>query len=148
MKSVVVVVVITGAVLLAGDVAAQTRGGTSPASLRITQRALMAMCVNEVSVDPSMRRWTVGPEEVRLTVTMRNEPRYPYGDDGPAGVATIAFRPEPGHRYEVEVRADGQSFARRVWTAGNWTPVVRDRTTEQIVSSPPEWTAPSCSPAR
>ena len=147
MKSAVVVVVVTAAVLLAGDVAAQTRGGTSPATLRITQRALMAMCVNDVSVDPAMRRWTVGPQEVRLTMTMRNEPRYPSGDR-PAGVATIAFRPEPGHRYEVEVRADGQSFARRVWTPGTWTPVDRDRTTEQIVCTPPEWTAPSCSPAR
>ena len=140
-------VVATVALLLAGDVTAQTRGRTSGASLRITQRALIAMCKNDVRVEPSMRRWTVGADEVRLTVTMRNEPRYPDRGHGPPGAATIAFRPEAGHRYEVEVRADGGSFARRVWTAGNWTPVVRDRTTDQIVSSPPDWTPTACSSA-
>jgi hypothetical protein len=140
--------VVLAALLLAGDIHAQSAAAAPTASLRITQRALVAMCMNDVPVESSKRRWTIGPQEVRLTVTMRNEPRHAHEVAGPAGRAAIAFRPEPGHRYEIEVRADSQSFARRVWTARNWTPVVRDRTTEQIVSTPPDWSPAACLPTR
>lgn len=135
---------LTAVALLSGATYAQGSSAEASASLRITQRALVAMCVNDAPVKPSERRWSVGPDDVRLTVTMRNEPRYPDREHGAAGRAAISFRAEPGHRYEVEVRADRESFSRRVWTAGRWTPVVRDRTTEQIVSSTPDWSPAEC----
>jgi hypothetical protein len=79
---------------------------------------------------------------------MRNQPRpgrAPAGDADP-GTAIVRFTPEPGHRYEVEVRADAAAFSARVWPKGHWTPVVRDRTTDRVVSGDPEWTAPPCTP--
>jgi len=39
------------------------------------------------------------------------------------------------------VRADSTAFSTRVWRSGEWTPVVRDRTTDRIVSSTPVWSA-------
>lgn len=91
---------------------------------------------------------TARTDEARLAVTMRNQPRpgmAPAGDADP-GTAIVRFTPEPGHRYEVEVRADAASFSRRVWTTGAWAPVVRDRTTDRVVSGDPEWAAPPCTP--
>jgi hypothetical protein len=117
------------------------------ARLRITQRALVVQCVNDAPVAPGTRAWIVSAP-VALAVTMRNQPRpgmAPGGDAGP-GTAIVRFTPEPGHRYEVEVRADAASFSRRVWTTGTWAPVVRDRTTDRVVSDEPEWAAPPCTP--
>jgi hypothetical protein len=142
------VVILVVPMLLFATTAGAQGSLASSASLRITQRSLRALCMNDAPVQSSARRWTVDTREVRLTVTMHNQPRYMDADAGPAGIATISFRPEAGHRYEVEVRADSGSFARRVWTAGNWRPVVRDRTTEQIVSTAPEWPASPCGPGR
>ena len=79
---------------------------------------------------------------------MRNQPRpgmAPAGDSDP-GTALVRFTPEPGHRYDVEVRADATTFSTRVWPKGAWLPVIRDRTTERIVSGDPEWAAPPCAP--
>jgi hypothetical protein len=118
------------------------------ARLAITQPALIAQCVNGTAVAPRTRTWTVTAPVV-LAVTMRNEPRpgmAPAGDGDP-GTATISFTPEPGHRYEVEVRADATRFSTRVWPKGGWTPVVRDRTTDAVVSGAPVWGAPPCQPA-
>ncbi len=92
------------------------------------------------------RAWTV-PDPVTLAVTMRNQPRQGTAPaDSDPGTAIIHFTPEPGHRYEVEVRADPATFSARVWPKGAWLPVIRDRTTERIVSGDPEWTAPPCAP--
>ncbi len=79
---------------------------------------------------------------------MRNQPRpgMAPADGADPGTAIVRFSPESGHRYEVEVRADATTFSTRVWPQGEWTPVVRDRTAERIVSSDPEWGAPPCQP--
>ena len=107
----------------------------SDTRLAVTQRALVVHCLNGAAVPADRRSWTVtGP--VTLAVTMRNQPRpgmAPAGDSDP-GTAVIDFTPEPGHRYEVEVRAAAATFSQRVWPKGDWTPVVRDRTTDAIVS--------------
>ena len=113
----------------------------------MTQRALIVQCLNGAAVPADQRAWTV-PDPVTLAVTMRNQPRPgmgPAGDSDP-GTAVISFTPEPGHRYEVEVRADPATFSARVWPKGDWVPVVRDRTTDRVVSGDPEWAAPPCTP--
>lgn len=117
------------------------------ARLAITQPALIAQCFNGTAVAPRTRSWTVTAPVV-LALTMRNEPRpgmAPAGVGDP-GTATISFTPEPGHRYEVEVRADAMRFSTRVWPKGQWTPVIRDRTTDTIVSGSPDWNEPTCQP--
>jgi hypothetical protein len=118
--------------------------GPAESQLRITQRALVTQCMNGTAVPADRRSWTVSAP-VTLAVTMRNQPRTGVADADP-GTAIITFSPEPGHRYEVEVRADGASFSSRVWTKGAWTPVVRDRTIDRVVSSDPDWAAPPCQP--
>jgi hypothetical protein len=74
---------------------------------------------------------------------MRNAPRSGV-PSAEAGFAAVSFATEPGHRYEVEVRAPAASFSARVWTRGEWKPVVRDRTPDHIVSSDPEWPESPC----
>ncbi len=133
--------------LLATPIAA---GAQTSARLRITQRALVVQCVNGTAVAPRTRAWTVA-EPVTLAVTMRNEPRPGSASvgGGDPGTAIVGFTPEPGHRYEVEVRAQPMRFSTRVWPKGEWTPVVRDRTTDRVVSGLPDWvTPPPCARAR
>lgn len=113
------------------------------ATLRMTQPHLVAECVGTTTVAPKTRRWTPRDTPMTLTFTMRNEPR-PGVPTSAAGHATVTFTPERGHRYEVEVRADASTFSRRVWPQGDWVPVVRDRTTDRIVSEPPVWGPPPC----
>lgn len=140
------VIVVLG--LLAAPSAANAQASES--RLRVTQRALVVQCLNGLAVSPRTRSWTV-TAPVTLAVTMRNEPRpgmTPAGDADP-GTAIVGFTPEPGHRYEVEVRAEPMRFSIRVWPKGEWTPVVRDRTTDRVVSGPPDWVSPPpCTPAR
>ena len=130
--------------LLATPIAARAQAS---ARLQITQRALVVQCFNGAAVAPRARAWTIAAP-VTLAVTMRNQPRSGMAPSGHAdpGTATIQFTPEPGHRYEVEVRADAATFSARVWPKGSWVPVVRDRTTDRVVSGEPEWTAPPCTP--
>ncbi len=120
--------------------------GANDARLVVTQRALVVQCLNGAAVPDGRRSWTV-TEPVTLAVTMRNQPRSGISA-ADSGTAVVQFTPEPGDRYEVEVRSDATRFAVRVWPQGQWTPVVRDRTTDAVVSGPPEWTAPPCSPAQ
>ncbi len=112
----------------------------SAVPVRVTQKSLVAQCLDGVEIANGHRRWEVTPGEHALVVTMRNQPRPGVRSADP-GVARIRFTLVPGHRYEVEVRAPGTSFSSRVWTKGDWTPVVRDRTTEAIVSGEVEWIA-------
>ena len=81
---------------------------------------------------------------MQLTFTMRNEPRPGVANHEP-GLAVISFSPEVNHRYEIEIRADVESYSTRVWARGEWKPVVRDRTTDAIVSSEPRWIERGCS---
>ncbi len=125
-------------------VTAQAAPPVRPAArLTITQRALVPVCVDHSRVTPSQRRWSLGAAPFTITVTMKHAPRTGIANAAP-GHATVTFTPEPGHRYEVEVRAPSTAFSRRVFAQGAWTPVVRDRTTDRIVSTDPVWTDGSC----
>lgn len=126
---------------VAGAAAAPARG-----SIRVTHPRLVAECLGTSAVPETVRSWRATGAPVSLTFTMRNEPR-PGIASAPAGHATVTFTPVADHRYEIEVRAEATAFARRVWTEGAWRPVVRDRTTDTIVSDAPTWGAVPCAPA-
>jgi hypothetical protein len=128
---------------VASSAAAPAAG--SPGRLTITHRALRAQCING-QVPGRARAWTVDRSPVTLALTMANDPR-PGAAAPKAGTAVVTFTPEPGHRYEVEVRAAAHTYAQRVWAEGEWTPVVRDRTTDAIVSTAPTWTGTPCAGA-
>lgn len=119
---------------------------SSEDSVRVTHRHLEPVCVGDAAVRQRQREWPTVATPVALTLTMRNEPRWGADNRAP-GYATVQFTPARGHRYEVEVRAGSSTFSRRVWPEGQWTPVVRDRTTDQIVSTAPTWGPPPCEPA-
>lgn len=119
--------------------------GASAGSVKVSHRHLVPVCRDAAPVPAGARSWTASEGPVVLTFTMRNQPRTGTAD-APAGYATITFTPEAGHRYEVEVRADPMAYSQRVWREGEWTPVVRDRTTDTIVSAPPSWGPPPCAP--
>ena len=112
------------------------------ADVRISNSHLLAVCFAGKPVSADQRRWNV-TEPVSLTFTMRNQPRPGIANHDP-GIAVIDFAPEAGHQYEIEVRGDAAAFSARVWTRGQWRPVVRDRTTDQIVSSDPKWIEVGC----
>ena len=112
-------------------------GPTAAARVRLTNSHLVATCVDGKAVAVRTRDWHFAAPAT-LTLTMRNEPR-PGIDNAAPGLATITFTPEDGHRYEVEVRASAAANSQRVWRQGEWTPVVRDRTTDRVVSSEPQW---------
>ncbi len=109
----------------------------APAAVRITNAHLVATCLDGKAITGGARQWNL-TAPASLTLTMRNEPRSGV-TNVPPGVAVITFTPEDGHRYEVEVRASVTANSQRVWPRGEWTPVVRDRTTDQIVSGEPQW---------
>ena len=111
------------------------------ADVRVSNAHLQTACVDG---KPSDRRtWELAQRETTMVFTMRNQPRL--GRDGAeAGFAAITFTPEPGHTYEIEVRAEPSHYSDRVWPKGAWRPVVRDRTTDRIVSSAPRWVHSPC----
>lgn len=119
----------------ASDVAAS-------ADVRVSNAHLVPLCVNGSAVKSDQRSWKLS-ETTALTFTMRNEPRPGIENHAP-GLAQIEFTPKDGHSYEIEVRSDAGSFSRRVWMKGEWKPVVRDRTTDRIVSSDPTWIEGGC----
>jgi len=104
----------------------------------VTQQRLVPLALDGQPVEPNARRWQLTLEEHSLAFTMRNEPRSGVPGADP-GVAVVTFTPEAGHRYEVETRGPADAYATRVWVKGDWKPVVRDRTTDRIVSSEPTW---------
>lgn len=112
-------------------------------SLKVTQRHLVPVCFDAAPVHAGTRSWSTGEAPMTLTFTMRNQPRAGTAN-APAGYATVTFAPEVGHRYEVEVRSAPQTFSQRVWPEGAWTPVVRDRTDDRLVSGEPVWGPPPC----
>lgn len=112
------------------------------ADVRVSNSSLQVACVDGKA--STQRKWDLPQREVTLSFTMRNRPR-PGVENAQAGFAGITFTPEPGHEYEIEVRAEPQTYSTRVWPKGEWRPVVRDRTTNQIVSNDPKWTdQPMC----
>ena len=78
-----------------------------------------------------------------MVLSMRNQ-RRPGRVTPEAGWATISFAAQAAHRHEVDVGANRVAFSTRRWRQGEWTPVVRERTTNAIVSGEPEWTDGQC----
>lgn len=130
------------ATILLLSLASLPQSAGSAADVRISHRNLAATCVAG-SPGGHQRKWRIAAPTAFI-LTMRNDPRPGVSNQDP-GAALVTFTPEPGHRYEIEVRADPMTFSTRVWKAGEWTPVVRDRATGQIVSSEPRWVAAGCS---
>jgi hypothetical protein len=114
--------------------------------VKVTQRDLVPRCVNGRPVEAGTRQWRVEPGPMTLAFSMRGQerPGRPLPDPG---TAEVTFTAEAGHRYEVEVRADSAAFSARAWTAREWIPVVRDRSTDRIVSDAARWVGPACQPA-
>lgn len=129
-------------VMLVAVAHAQSEPST-PARVRVTQRDLVPLCLNETTVAEGVRSWDLPPGPVTLTMSMRTNAR-PGQAGTDAGTAAISFTIEAGHRYEVEVRAEPMAFSTRAWRRHEWTPVVRDRTTDRVVSSEPVWVETSC----
>lgn len=116
--------------------------------VKVTHSHLVPLCLDGAAVKPGTRSWRLGTQEHVMAFTMRNEPR-PGIANAPPGTAVVKFTPEAGHRYEVEVRAQADSYATRVWRREQWVPAVRDRASDRIVSSLPEWrdwTEADCQP--
>ena len=117
-------------------------GPTAGASVRITNAHLIATCFDGKPVAATERHWNVNAP-VSMTFTMKNEPRPGIQDVQP-GLAVITFTPEAGHRYEIEVQTVASANSTRVWPRGKWTPSVRDRTNDRVVSSAPAWIESGC----
>lgn len=120
----------------------QASGIDQAAEVRVSHRSLVVACVDGRRVDGRQRQWKLA-QPTSFAFTMRNDPRPGISNREP-GHAVISFTPEAGHRYEIEVRADASAHSLRVWARGEWKPVVRDRTTDQIVSSEPQWVERGC----
>jgi len=132
------------AILLVGAAAAAAQA-PSTATFRVTQSRLAPLCLDGQRTG-DRRAWTLPAGAHTMAFTMKNAPRpgvAAESDDSP-GVAVVTFTLEAGHEYEVEVRAPPETFSRRVWQREQWTPVVRDRTVDRIVSSDPRWTGEEC----
>jgi hypothetical protein len=109
------------------------------AEVKITQKHLVAVCLDGAAVNTRERKWRLEVRPHAVSFTMGK-------DTGRAGYATVRFTPEDGHKYDIEVRAPAMSFSQRAWDRGDWKPVVRDRTANQIVSGEPEWSDSVCPP--
>jgi hypothetical protein len=112
------------------------------AEVRVSNSNLIVTCVAGQSVDGKQRQWNLA-QPTSFAFTMRNNPRPGVSNREP-GLAVISFTPEAGHQYEIEVRGDAAAYSLRVWAKGEWQPVVRDRTTDRIVSSEPHWIERGC----
>jgi hypothetical protein len=113
------------------------------AHVKITQKHLSILCLDQKVVKDNQRSWDLPPTEHSLTFTTTNQPRSGNSNADP-GVAVIRFTPVSGHLYEIELRGPNESYSTRVWRKNEWKPVVRDRTTGLIVSTDPEWVDTDC----
>ena len=121
---------------------------TGTARLTVTQRALVVQCVNGAAVPADRRSWTVtdaghaGGDDAQPAAPGM----APAGDSDP-GTAIVRFTPEPGHRYEVEVRADADHLLHAGVAEGRLDAGrARPHRPIAIVSGDPEWAAPPCQP--
>jgi len=118
-----------------------------PAELKLTQKYLVARCLDGVSVKSGQRSWKLSAAEHSMAFTMRNTPRKgTVATPASAGTALITFTIEAGHKYEVESHAGSTTFSSRVWERGAWAPVVRDRTADRVIKTQPVWTDGNCQP--
>ena len=120
----------------------QASGVVQAAEVKVSNSHLVTQCLNGATVTDDKRTWKV-TAPTTFVFTMHNEPRSGIENRDP-GLAVISFTPETGHHYEIEVRAEALAFSRRVWARTEWKPVVRDRTTDRIVSSDPKWIETGC----
>ena len=111
-------------------------------NVRVTNTHLVVACVAGNATDGKQRSWHVD-QPTSFVFTTRNEPRPGVGNGQP-GRAMISFTPVAGHSYEIELRADTDASAKRVWSQREWTPVVRDRTADKVVSDEPRWVEKGC----
>jgi hypothetical protein len=133
-------------ILTAVFVVAQSTPGlaTTTVSVSVTRSDLVPLCLDGAPVAGEERRWQLDEKEHVLAFTMRNIPRGGTVTKGTPGIAMVRFTPEPGHRYDVEVRTTSpMSYSTLIWQRGEWRPAVRDRTVDRIVTGDPEWVA-SC----
>jgi hypothetical protein len=133
------------ALLLLTSVPLEPRQSANAVDVKVTQKYLMPVCLDERPVAAGERDWRLAPGSHSLAFTMRNAPRRGVASaDVAPGIAVVRFILDPEHTYEVEIRAPAATFASRVWKRGDWKPVVRDRTVDRIVSGEPEWLADGC----
>jgi len=111
----------------------------APARLRVTHRDLV---VSSLDGRPMAGRSASPARGEHVLVITASAAR---GGEA-AGTARVRFVAEPGHRYEVEVRAGTTAYGPGAWRPGEWTPVVRDRGVSgrddgpaKLVGSAPEW---------
>jgi hypothetical protein len=112
--------------------------------VEVTQKRLVPLCLDTAPVPKGQRTWGLTAGEHTLAASMQNTPRSAAVKNAQSGTAVVRFRLEAGHKYEVEVQASNTSFSEGVWPRGEWTPVVRDRTRDKIVSDPPKWVDTAC----
>jgi hypothetical protein len=125
--------------------AAALASGT--AKVAVKQPRLQPLCVDGKTDGAHRRSWDFQPGEHVVAFTMDNAPRSGAATSADPGIAVIKFSVEGGHRYDVEIRAAGETYSNRVWAKGEWRPIVRDRTNaaaDRIVSGDPEWVDQAC----
>jgi hypothetical protein len=131
----------TASLLIALVLAQSPQAPAAP--VHLTHKSLVARCLDGTAIPAGDRRWQLAPGEHSLTLTTKNQPRSGRESEDP-GLATIRFTLVAAHQYEVELRAPAASYASRTWKKGDWTPVVRDRTADRIVSGDVDWADGSC----
>jgi hypothetical protein len=113
-------------------------------NVAVKQSRLTPVCVDGSAKDAQHRKWQLKPGDHVIAFTMQNAPRSAADAPADPGIAVIRFTVETDHRYEVEIRAASETYSARNWSRGAWRPVVRDRTTDRIVSGEPEWVDQAC----
>jgi hypothetical protein len=135
---------LAGALLFA-PAQVEASDSTLEVEVKVTQKYLVPLCLDGRPVESGDRRWKLASGSHSLAFTMRNSPRTEVpGAEVAPGFAVVGVVLEAGHEYEVEIRAPETTFSSRVWKEGEWKPVVRNRTTDRIVSGEPEWKASGC----
>jgi hypothetical protein len=135
------------AVVLVSTILVEPRQSDPRVEVKVTQKHLVPVCLDGAPVREGVRDWRTAPGSHQLSFTMRNDPHQSVpGAEVNPGVAAVQVTLEAGHKYEVEVRAPATTFASRAWALGEWKPVVRDRTSDRIVSGEPDWVDTECKP--
>ena len=112
--------------------------------VRVTQRYLVARCFNGNAVDPGTRKWDVAPGVVTLAFSMRSDSPAPAVRCPTPAPPRSASKPKRATATKWRYAPTPATFSSRVWRANEWIPVVRDRTTERIVSDAARWSEAGC----
>jgi hypothetical protein len=130
-------------VLLAFLVSAPSPLPDQAVTVRVTHGALVPLCLDSADVAHRARKWKLAPGEHTLTLTTHNQPRAGIASPD-AGIGRIHVTLVAGHKYDVELRAVAGAYSTRAWKKAEWSPVVRDRTTDAVVSDAVEWIDAGC----